>query len=145
MALVAYDFKRKTKDMTRDIENIFINSVKETKTCEALVRKGLLGPELALRFQPAWRRYLHASVTRGISIWQFILQRTFWISSWWPGGACTIWQAEVFGLIVFKNEDTLSCGFLIDTQLVPSWLGNLDPKRRRYSPRSYQYFNRSLR
>ncbi|KAL4880300.1 kinase-like domain-containing protein [Aspergillus karnatakaensis] len=53
MALVAYDFKRKTKDMVRDAEDIVIDSEKERETCEALVRKGLLGPELALGFQPA--------------------------------------------------------------------------------------------
>lgn len=53
IALLAYDFKRKTKDMIWNAEYIFVDSAKETKTCEALVRKGLLGPELALRFQPA--------------------------------------------------------------------------------------------
>ncbi|KAJ5621966.1 hypothetical protein N7528_005198 [Penicillium herquei] len=51
MALVAYDFKRKTKHMLGDTEPgyIAIDSVKETKTCQALVRKGLLGSELALK------------------------------------------------------------------------------------------------
>jgi hypothetical protein len=54
MALVAYDFKRKTKDMMRNAKYIVIDSEKETKTCQALVRRGLLGPELALRFsQPS--------------------------------------------------------------------------------------------
>ena len=81
MALLAYDFKRKTKDMIWNAEYIFIDSAKETKTCEALVRKGLLGPELALRFQPAWRRYLHAIVKRSMLIWQCFLQRRFWIWS----------------------------------------------------------------
>ncbi|KAJ5101890.1 protein kinase domain protein [Penicillium alfredii] len=64
MALVAYDFKRKTKDLVWNAEYISIDSAKETQACEALVRRGLLGPELALRFQPAWRRYLHALVKR---------------------------------------------------------------------------------
>jgi serine/threonine protein kinase len=81
MALLAYDFKRKTKDMIWNAEYIFVDSAKETKTCEALVRKGLLGPELALRFQPAWRRYLHAIVQRGMFIWQCFLQKRFWIWS----------------------------------------------------------------
>ncbi|KAJ5217360.1 hypothetical protein N7468_010368 [Penicillium chermesinum] len=81
MALLAYDFKRKTKDMIGNTEYIFIDSVKETKTCEALIRKGLLGPELALRFQPAWRRYLHAIVKRSMFIWQYFVQRRFWIWS----------------------------------------------------------------
>ena len=53
MALLAYDVKRKTKDMTSNAEYVVIDSAKETKACEALVRRGLLGPELALRFQPA--------------------------------------------------------------------------------------------
>ncbi|KAJ5120800.1 protein kinase domain protein [Penicillium bovifimosum] len=74
MALVAYDLKRKTKDMVSNAEDIFIDSKKETKTCEALVRRGLLGPELALSFQPAWRRYLHAIVKRSVSIWQCFLR-----------------------------------------------------------------------
>jgi hypothetical protein len=78
MALLAYDFKRKTKDMIWNAEYISIDSAKETKTCEALVRRGLLGPELALRFQPAWRRYLHPIVKRNMFIWQCFLQRRFW-------------------------------------------------------------------
>ncbi|KAJ5789284.1 uncharacterized protein N7518_006295 [Penicillium psychrosexuale] len=81
MAFVAYDFKRKTKDMVLSPEYIPIDSVKEIKACEALIRKGLLGPELALRFQPAWRRYLHAFMQRGMFIWQSFLQRRFWIWS----------------------------------------------------------------
>ncbi|KAJ5378191.1 protein kinase domain protein [Penicillium cataractarum] len=81
MALLAYDFKRKTEDMIWNAEYIFVDSAKETKTCEALVRKGLLGPELALRFQPAWRRYLHVIVKRGMFIWQCFLQKRFWIWS----------------------------------------------------------------
>ena len=83
MTLLSYDFKRQTKDMISgwNAEYIFVDSAKETKTCEALVRKGLLGPELALRFQPAWRRYLHAIVQRGMFIWQSFLQKRFWIWS----------------------------------------------------------------
>ncbi|CAG8929200.1 unnamed protein product [Penicillium salamii] len=78
MALLAYDVKRKTKDMIRNAEYISIDSDEEKKTCKALVRKGLLGPELALSFQPAWRRYLHAIVKRTMSIWQCFLQRKSW-------------------------------------------------------------------
>ncbi|KAB8259964.1 kinase-like domain-containing protein [Aspergillus pseudonomiae] len=59
MALLAYDFERKTKHIVRNTDPISIDSAKETKACEALVRRGLLGPELALRFQPAWRRCLN--------------------------------------------------------------------------------------
>ncbi|KAJ5088893.1 hypothetical protein N7456_012509 [Penicillium angulare] len=81
MALVAYDFKRKTKHMTCDAEYLSIDCSKETKTCEALIRRGLLGPELALQFRPTWRRYLHTIVKKGISIWQSFLQRKFWIWS----------------------------------------------------------------
>lgn len=53
MALLAYDFKRKTKDIASNTDHIHVDTKKETETCEALVRGGLLGPELAFRFQPA--------------------------------------------------------------------------------------------
>lgn len=53
MALLVYDVKRKTKDMALNAEYVVIDSAKETKACEALVRRGLLGPELALHFQLA--------------------------------------------------------------------------------------------
>ncbi|KAI2794858.1 hypothetical protein POX_a01459 [Penicillium oxalicum] len=39
MALLAYDFKRKATDIISNAEYIFIDSAKETKTCEALVQK----------------------------------------------------------------------------------------------------------
>ncbi|RMD39473.1 hypothetical protein DV735_g5655, partial [Chaetothyriales sp. CBS 134920] len=49
MALLAYDFKRKTKDMVRHAEPILIDSAKETKTCEALVLKQrLLSPTITM-------------------------------------------------------------------------------------------------
>lgn len=80
MALLAYDCKRKTKDMALETKDILIDSGKERKTCEALVRRGLLGPELALSFQPAWRRCFHSFVKRGLVIWQCFVQR-FWIRS----------------------------------------------------------------
>lgn len=69
MALVAYDFKRKTKHITSSTEYTFVDRIKERKTCEALIRKGILGPELALRFQPLWRKYLHAA--RSMFAWFF--------------------------------------------------------------------------
>lgn len=78
MALLAYDFKRKTKNMICNAEYLPIDSVKETKTCKELVRRGLLGPDLALCFQPTWRRYLQVIVKRGMSLWQFILQKISW-------------------------------------------------------------------
>ncbi|KAK2779497.1 hypothetical protein FQN52_002430 [Onygenales sp. PD_12] len=84
MALLAYDFERKTRDIgSSDAEEYYvsINSAAETKTCKELVRRGLLGPELALRFQPAWRIYLHAIVQRCMSIWQFFRGRIFRIRS----------------------------------------------------------------
>ncbi|EEQ29298.1 protein kinase domain-containing protein [Microsporum canis CBS 113480] len=77
MVLVAYDFKRKTKDIVLNAENVFIDSLKEKRTCEALIRRGLLGPELALSFQPVWRKYVHAIAKRSISIWQCLLNKRF--------------------------------------------------------------------
>ncbi|EEP81870.1 predicted protein [Uncinocarpus reesii 1704] len=67
MALVAYDFRRKTKDIASVAEYEAIDRTKEKKACEALVRRGLLKPDLALDFQPVWRRYLHAA--RRTLIW----------------------------------------------------------------------------
>ncbi|PYI31932.1 kinase domain protein [Aspergillus indologenus CBS 114.80] len=81
MALLAYDCRRKTKGMVSNAEYVLIDSEKETRTCKALIRRGLLGPEWALRFQPTWRRYLQALVKKGKSIWEWFLQR-FW--AWSP-------------------------------------------------------------
>ncbi|KAJ5087201.1 hypothetical protein N7456_010817 [Penicillium angulare] len=82
MHFVAYDFKRKTKDIAalRPAEYIPIDTAKDTETCKELIRKGLLGPELALRFQPSWRVYLYAVFTRSMFIWKSLLQK-FWIWS----------------------------------------------------------------
>ncbi|KAL3480603.1 kinase domain protein [Aspergillus californicus] len=77
MTLVAYDFKRKTDGFALKAEYTLINSAKEAKTCGALVSKGLLGPELALRFQPVWRGYLCGFMKRGVFVWQYFL-RKFW-------------------------------------------------------------------
>lgn len=77
IALLAYSFKRKTKDIVLNTEYILIDSAKEAKTCEALVCRGLLGPVLARRFQPAWRGYLRGIMKRSIFIWQYFL-RKFW-------------------------------------------------------------------
>ncbi|PGG99673.1 CAMK protein kinase [Helicocarpus griseus UAMH5409] len=57
MALLAYDFKRKTKALASPLETEYlpIDTVKEKETCEALIQKGLLGPDLARQFQrPVW-------------------------------------------------------------------------------------------
>lgn len=47
MGLVAYDFKRKTKEIALEPTYDVIAFAKEKETCEALIREGLLGPELA--------------------------------------------------------------------------------------------------
>ncbi|KAL5334932.1 kinase-like domain-containing protein [Aspergillus crustosus] len=75
MALLAYDVKRKTNNMASDAEFIRSGSAKEAKSCEALIRRGLLGPELAFKFQPAWRRYLHMFFERSISVWKYFVQK----------------------------------------------------------------------
>ncbi|KAM5435160.1 hypothetical protein MferCBS31731_006457 [Microsporum ferrugineum] len=85
MYMVAYDFKRKTKDIISIPEEYkVIDRAKERKTCEALVRKGILGPELALRFQPPWRRYLHAVKSKSTFVWHFLmgLPRRMWFCLW---------------------------------------------------------------
>lgn len=79
MALVAYDFERKTRSITSKAEYPVIDSAKEVNACKALVRRGLLGPELALSFQPAWRRYFHRFLGRSVSLLQYLLGG---ISSW---------------------------------------------------------------
>lgn len=73
MALRAYDFKRKTKDIASIAECSSIDRGKERQTCEALIRGGLLGPDLACRFQPAWQRYLHSIVEKSMSIWKVLV------------------------------------------------------------------------
>ncbi|KAJ5730973.1 uncharacterized protein N7483_005481 [Penicillium malachiteum] len=95
MALIAYDFKRKTKHMFGDTELGYtaIDSAKETKKCQALVRKGLLGPELALSFQPFWRRYLYSffmevvlpKLFTTIPGLVFVIERDFVLSSNYNG------------------------------------------------------------
>ncbi|KAL3473174.1 kinase-like domain-containing protein [Aspergillus californicus] len=71
MAMLAYDFKRKTGDVVSHAaaEHVSIQSVKERKACEALIQGGLLGPDLALTFQPMWRRGLHATIEKGLFGW----------------------------------------------------------------------------
>ena len=69
MALVAYDFKRKTKDIASIIEYENIDYAKERKTCEALLRRGILGPDLARRFQSFWQIYTGRSTV----IWQILV------------------------------------------------------------------------
>lgn len=56
MSLLAYSFKWKTEHIAGSIpEYEVVDRAKEIQNCEALVRKGLLGPELALQYQPFWR------------------------------------------------------------------------------------------
>ncbi|EGE01208.1 TKL protein kinase [Trichophyton equinum CBS 127.97] len=83
MALVAYDFKRKTKDFASTMEYETTDGLKETKTCEALVRKGILGPELALSYQPLWQKYLHA-LKSSTFVWHYLvgLPRRIWFWAW---------------------------------------------------------------
>lgn len=78
MALVAYDFKHKTRNFALDKEyNATGDSTNKTTACEHLIRRGLLGRQLALRFQPAWRRYIRAIIEKSMSIWRYLLQRIF--------------------------------------------------------------------
>ncbi|KAI1908895.1 hypothetical protein LOZ61_005308 [Ophidiomyces ophidiicola] len=70
MALLAYDFKRKTKAIALEPVNLLINSTKEKETCEVLIRKGLLGPDLALKFKrPIWQTYLRWVLGSFTSFW----------------------------------------------------------------------------
>lgn len=79
MALLAYDCKCKTKDIASEAEYRPIDTAKVRKACEALIQRGLLGPDLALRFQSAWRRYLHFIWGKGVLIWQSLLRgRKVW-------------------------------------------------------------------
>ncbi|KAI1979540.1 hypothetical protein LOZ53_001839 [Ophidiomyces ophidiicola] len=84
MALLAYDLKCKTKDIASSTEYAIINRVKETNTCEALIRKGILGPELGLRFQPAWKKYLYAA--RSVFLWRFLMDLPRRIRFWFCRG-----------------------------------------------------------
>lgn len=78
MALLAYDCKRKTKDIASDAEHSLIDSAMGRTSSEMLIRRGLLGPDLALHFQPVWQRYLHVTAEKGMLVWQslvYILRR----------------------------------------------------------------------
>lgn len=85
MALVAYDFKRKTKDIASVAEYKTIDYQAEKKTCEELVRKGILGDELAIRFQPPWQRRLFA--VKNTFFWHFLIglsrKTRFWLWFRW--------------------------------------------------------------
>ncbi|EGD92388.1 serine/threonine protein kinase [Trichophyton rubrum D6] len=70
MALVAYDIKRKTKDIASPPRNKAIDHLKEKNACIALLQGGLLGPEQALSYQPYWQRYLHAVIGRFLYLWK---------------------------------------------------------------------------
>lgn len=69
MALVAYDVKRKTRDIALNAECEIVDYTRERKTCETLIQRGLLGPSLALCFQPAWKRYVPAVTGKVMVIW----------------------------------------------------------------------------
>lgn len=72
MALLAYSFRRKTEHIAGSIpEYEVIDRVKEIKKCEALVRKGILGPELALQCQPFWWNCLHAG--KSMFFWKALI------------------------------------------------------------------------
>lgn len=73
MALVAYDFKRKTKDIALNPECEIVSYTEERKACETLIQGGLLGPDLAFRFQPTWKRYLYVIARKATSIWQSLV------------------------------------------------------------------------
>jgi serine/threonine protein kinase len=74
MTLAAYDIKRKTKYVALDAaETEIVDCAKEGKACETLIRQGLLGPDLASRFQPAWRRYLLVIAAKFTSIWRSLI------------------------------------------------------------------------
>lgn len=74
MALLAYDFRRKTKDVASDAGHnpSTVDAAEERKACEALIRRGLLGPELARCFQPAWQRYLRVVAEKRIPFLQVL-------------------------------------------------------------------------
>lgn len=73
MALVAYDIKRKTEDIALNAEYESVDLAKERKTCESLIQTGLLGPDLAFYFQPAWRRYLRVLAGKAMFIWRSLV------------------------------------------------------------------------
>ena len=84
MALAAYDFKRKTKDIAGSIvEYETIDRAREIKNCEVLIQKGLLGPEIASRYQPFWWKYLLAA--KGMLFWKVLIDLPrrirLWVSS----------------------------------------------------------------
>ncbi|OJD13177.1 serine/threonine protein kinase [Emergomyces pasteurianus Ep9510] len=83
MALLAYDCKRKTKELALDAEYNSIDSAKERKNCKGLIQRGLLGHDLAVHFQPVWQRYFCAIVGKSMFVWQSFsnLLRRYWCRS----------------------------------------------------------------
>ena len=73
MALLAYDIKRKTKDIAINAEYKIVDFASERKTCETLIQTGLLGPDLAFCFQPAWQRYLRVIAGKAMFIWRSLV------------------------------------------------------------------------
>lgn len=77
-AFVLYDVKRKAKDIALEAECEVIDytkerKAKERKACETLIQGELLGPDLAFRFQPVWKRYLHVITGKAMFIWQSLV------------------------------------------------------------------------
>ncbi|EFR01314.1 serine/threonine protein kinase [Nannizzia gypsea CBS 118893] len=70
MALLDYDFKRKTKDIASPATYPAIDYAKEKRACIAMIQSGLLGPEYALSYQPAWQRCLHGFLGKFLFIWK---------------------------------------------------------------------------
>ncbi|RDW83578.1 uncharacterized protein DSM5745_03904 [Aspergillus mulundensis] len=70
MALTAYYIKRAAKDIALEPHVEEVDCGKGRRDCERLIRDGLLGSELALSFQPAWRRYLHFFVAGARAVWE---------------------------------------------------------------------------
>lgn len=64
MALLAYNFRKRTEELALNAEYIPIESAKERKNCEALMQRGLLGTGLALQFEPNWKRNLNVIVEK---------------------------------------------------------------------------------
>ena len=74
IALLAYDFRRKTKDFALETEYLVVDSAKEKETCEPLIQRGLLGPELACQFQrPIWQMSLRRIAASCMLLWSGII------------------------------------------------------------------------
>ncbi|EEQ35129.1 hypothetical protein McanMca71_001684 [Microsporum canis] len=74
MSLAAYTIRHSTEDFALSAEyGTGTMYAKERKTCERLIQNGLLGPEMALRFQPFWQRYVQAIIGNAKQFWQSLV------------------------------------------------------------------------